>query len=146
MMIQHQESFVVETRRGLHEITARVRAAVRASGIGTGLCVVYIRHTSASLLIQENADPKVQRDFEAFFGRLVPEGDPIFTHLDEGDEDMPSHVKAAMTRTSEQIPIAGGELLLGTWQGIFLWEHRGGGHRRAVVVHVTGQKGTIAPV
>lgn len=146
MMTQHQESFVVETRRGLHEITDRVRSAVRASGIATGLCVVYIRHTSASLLIQENADPAVQRDLEAFFTRLVPDGDAIFTHLDEGEEDMPSHVKAAMTKTSEQIPISGGELTLGTWQGIFVWEHRGGVHRRSVVVHVTGQKGTIAPV
>jgi secondary thiamine-phosphate synthase enzyme len=139
MMTQHQESFVVETRRGLHEITAQVRSAVRASRIATGLCVVYIRHTSASLLIQENADPAVQRDLEAFFSRLVPDGDPLFTHVDEGDEDMPSHVKAAMTRTSEQIPIAGGELALGTWQGIYVWEHRSGSHRRGVVVHVTGQ-------
>jgi secondary thiamine-phosphate synthase enzyme len=146
MMLQHQETFAVETRRGLHDITARVRAAVRASGIATGLCVVYVRHTSASLVIQENADPAVQRDLEAFFRRLVPEGDPIFTHLDEGEEDMPSHVKAALTKTSEQIPISGGELMLGTWQGIFLWEHRSVAHRRAVIVHVTGQKGTMAPV
>jgi secondary thiamine-phosphate synthase enzyme len=139
MMRQHQESFVVETRRGLHEITGRVRAVVSAAGVERGMCVVYIRHTSASLVIQENADPAVQRDLEAFFERLVPDGDPLFTHVDEGPEDMPSHVKAAVTKTSESIPIAGGALLLGTWQGIFLWEHRSAAHQRTVVVHVTGQ-------
>lgn len=139
MMRQHQESFVVETRRGLHEITGRVRDVVRAAGVAAGVCVVYIRHTSASLLIQENADPAVQRDLEAFFRRLVPDGDPLFTHVDEGPEDMPSHVKAALTKTTESIPIAGGELVLGTWQGLYVWEHRGGTHRRGIVVHVTGQ-------
>jgi secondary thiamine-phosphate synthase enzyme len=138
-MKQHQVSFQVRTRRGLSEITAEVRAAVRATGIATGLCTVYIRHTSASLVIQENADPAVLRDLEAFFNRLAPDGDPLFTHVAEGDDDMPSHVKGAMTRTSEQIPVAGGDLLLGTWQGIYVWDHRDGTRQRIIVVHVLGE-------
>jgi secondary thiamine-phosphate synthase enzyme len=109
-----------------------------ASGVREGLCTVFIRHTSASLLIQENADPAVRRDLEAFLGRLVPEGDPIYTHVAEGDDDMPSHVKAALTRTSEQVPVRGGALALGTWQGIYVWEHRRGRHSRELVVHVVG--------
>jgi len=104
-----------------------------------GLCTVFVRHTSASLVIQENADPSVRRDLEAFLSRLVPDGDPLFTHLDEGDDDMPAHVKAALLKTSEQVPVADGELLLGTWQGIYVWEHRSGAHGRQVVVHVAGE-------
>jgi len=138
-MKQRTETVGVATRRGLTEITDGVRGVLRASGIREGLCTVFIRHTSASLLIQENADPAVQRDLEAFLSRLVPDGDPIFTHVAEGDDDMPSHVKAALTRTSEQVPVRNGELALGTWQGLYVWEHRDGRHRREVVVHVMGE-------
>ncbi|MEW6367609.1 MAG: secondary thiamine-phosphate synthase enzyme YjbQ [Acidobacteriota bacterium] len=129
----------VPTRRGLTEITSGVQDAVRASGVVEGLCTVFIRHTSASLVIQENADPAVQRDLEAFLTRVVPDGDPLFTHVSEGDDDMPAHVKAALTRTSEQIPIVGSNLSLGTWQGIYVWEHREGRNQRKVLVHIIGE-------
>jgi len=138
-MKQRSETLVVSTRRGLTEITGGVQGVLRASGIREGLCTVFIRHTSASLLIQENADPAVQADLEAFLSRLVPDGDPLFTHVAEGDDDMSSHVKAALTRTSEQVPVREGELRLGTWQGLYVWEHRDGRHRREVVVHVIGE-------
>jgi len=138
-MKQRSETLRVATRRGLTEITGAVRDVLRASGIDEGLCTVFIRHTSASLLVQENADPAVQRDLEAFLSRLVPDGDPLFTHVAEGDDDMSSHVKAALTRTSEQVPVQKGELRLGTWQGLYVWEHRDGRHRREVVVHVMGE-------
>ena len=137
-MKQRSETLVVSTRRGLNEITGGVKGVLRASGVREGLCTVFIRHTSASLLIQENADPAVQRDLEAFLSRLVPDGDPLFTHVAEGDDDMPSHVKAALTRTSEQVPVREGELVLGTWQGLYVWEHRDGRHRREVVVQLMG--------
>src|SRR5512144_1885263 len=123
-MRQGSDTITVTTRRGLTEITAAVRAAVRASGVREGLCTVFIRHTSASLVVQENADPSVRRDLEAFLSRLVKDGDPIFTHVTEGDDDMSAHVKAALLKTSEQVPIVDGELLLGTWQGLYVWEHR----------------------
>jgi secondary thiamine-phosphate synthase enzyme len=128
----------VATRRGLTEVTDEVRQAVRAAGIRQGLCTVFIRHTSASLVIQENADPAVCRDLEAFLSRLVPDGDPLYTHVAEGDDDMPSHVKAALTRSSESVPVHDGDLALGTWQGLFVWEHRSGSRRREVLVHVLG--------
>jgi len=128
----------VATRRGLNEITDEVRRAVRAAGIRQGLCTVFVRHTSASLVIQENADPAVCRDLEAFLSRLVPDGDPLYTHVAEGDDDMPSHVKAALTRSSESVPVQDGDLALGTWQGLFVWEHRAGSRRREVLVHVLG--------
>jgi secondary thiamine-phosphate synthase enzyme len=135
---QATEALTVSTRRGLTEITKAVRRIVRDSGIRQGLCTVYIRHTSASLLIQENADPAVQRDLEAYLSRLVPEDDDLYTHRAEGDDDMPSHVKAALTRTAEQVPVQDGEPMLGTWQGIYVWEHRKRAHRREVIVHVIG--------
>jgi secondary thiamine-phosphate synthase enzyme len=135
---QATETLTVSTRRGLTEITDDVRRIVRGSGVSQGLCTVYIRHTSASLLIQENADPAVQRDLEAFLSRLAPDGDALHTHRAEGDDDMPSHVKAALTRTSEQVPVQDGEPMLGTWQGIYVWEHRQRAHRREVIVHVIG--------
>ena len=138
-MKQRSETLAVSTRRGLTEITGAVSGVLRASGIREGLCTLFIRHTSASLLIQENADPAVQRDLEAFLSRLVPDGDPLFTHVAEGDDDMSSHVKAALTRTSEQVPVRDGALVLGTWQGLYVWEHREGRHRREVVVHVIGE-------
>jgi secondary thiamine-phosphate synthase enzyme len=138
-MRQASRTLRVATRRGLTEITAEVRRAVQASGVRQGLCTVFLRHTSASLVIQENADPAVQRDLEAFLSRLVPDGDPLFTHVAEGEDDMSSHVKAALTRSSEQVPVEDGDLALGTWQGLFVWEHRLGSRRREVWVHVLGE-------
>lgn len=127
----------VSTRgQGLHLITAEVEAAVRESGVREGLCTVFLRHTSASLLIQENADPSARHDLERWLDRLVPEGDPLYTHVYEGPDDMPSHIKAALTATSLAIPVDQGRLTLGTWQGIYLWEHRHGGERRELVVHI----------
>lgn len=138
-MRQHQEALEIRTPgRGLHEITGPVSRVVRASGVATGLCVVFCRHTSCSLVIQENADPSARADLEAWLERLAPERDPHYTHTAEGPDDMPSHLRAAVTKTSESIPVAGGDLVLGTWQGIFLAEHRRRAHRRTVVVHVTG--------
>ena len=122
--------------QGLHEISDQVRQAVRESGVGEGLCTVFIQHTSASLTIQENADPSARRDLEAWLNRLVPERDPLYTHTTEGPDDMPSHVKAALTATSLSIPILDGELGLGTWQGIYVWEHRRHASTRKVLVHV----------
>jgi secondary thiamine-phosphate synthase enzyme len=133
------ERVQVKTRRGLNEVTEEVVRVVEASGIREGLCTVFVRHTSASLVIQENADPAVQRDLEAFLSRLVPEGDRLYTHTAEGDDDMPSHVKSALTRTSEQVPVQQGRLLLGTWQGLYVWEHRRAPHRRELAVHVLGE-------
>lgn len=122
--------------RGLHEITSRVAEVVGESGVDDGLCTVFVRHTSASLVIQENADPSARRDLEAWLSRLVRENDPLFTHTSEGPDDMPAHVKAALTATSLGIPILAGRLALGTWQGIYLWEHRAIGSRRRLVIHV----------
>jgi secondary thiamine-phosphate synthase enzyme len=138
-MRQRIDAVHVATRRGLNDVTEAVRERLRASGLREGLCTVFIRHTSASLVIQENADPAARRDLEAFLDRLVPDGDPLYTHTAEGDDDMPSHVKAALTRTSEQIPFRGGELMLGTWQGLYVWEHRSGRHKREIVVHLIGE-------
>jgi len=122
--------------QGLHEITGQVQAAVRESGVREGLCTVFIQHTSASLTIQENADPSAQRDLEAWLNRLVPERDSLYTHTTEGPDDMPSHIKAALTATSLSIPILDGELGLGTWQGLYVWEHRRHSGTRKVLVHV----------
>jgi len=133
-MIRHIE---IRTRgRGLHEMTAEVRAVVAESGIREGLCTVMIQHTSASLVIQENADPSAARDLEGWMDRSVPEGDPHFTHTAEGPDDMPSHIRAALTATTLGIPVEDGRPALGTWQGIYLWEHRRRPHRRRCVVHV----------
>lgn len=137
-MKQAQSSFRVRTQRGLTEVTRDVQDAVAASGIREGLCTVFIRHTSASLVIQENADPAVRTDLEAFLSRLVPDGDPLFTHDAEGPDDMPSHVKSVLTRTSEAIPVRDGRLALGTWQGLYVWEHRTARHTRELIVHVLG--------
>jgi secondary thiamine-phosphate synthase enzyme len=138
-MRQASRTLTVATRRGLTDTTDDVRRVVHASGIREGLCTLFLRHTSASLVIQENADPAVLRDLESFLSRLVPEGDPRFTHDAEGPDDMPSHVKTALTRTSEQIPVHEGELVLGTWQGIYVWEHRSARKQRELVVHVLGE-------
>ena len=122
--------------QGLHEITDRVRSLVSDARVESGLCTVFIRHTSASLTIQENADPSARRDLETWLSRLVPENDPLYTHTAEGPDDMPSHIKAILTQTSLGIPIFDGRLALGRWQGIYLWEHRRGRHERSLVVHV----------
>jgi secondary thiamine-phosphate synthase enzyme len=138
-MKQAQSVVRVRTQRGLTEVTDEVGAAVASAGIRQGLCTVFIRHTSASLVIQENADPAVRQDLEAFLSRLVPDGDPSFTHDAEGPDDMPSHVKSVLTRTSESIPVREGRLALGTWQGLYVWEHRQARHTRELVVHVLGE-------
>jgi len=140
MMRQAGHSLTIETRgQGLVEITRPVTRWVDAQGMATGLLTVFCRHTSASLLIQENADPDVRRDFERFFARLVPDGDPLFVHTMEGDDDMPAHVRTALTTVNLSIPVAEGRLCLGTWQGIYLWEHRTSPHTRTVVVHLIGE-------
>ena len=134
-----QTELTVMTRgRGSHEITAAVAAAVGRSGVGAGLCHVFIQHTSASLMISENADPDVHRDLETFISDLVPDGDPRFVHRAEGPDDMPAHVRSVLTQTGLGVPVTDGRLALGTWQGIYLWEHRTSGHRRRVVVTVQG--------
>lgn len=127
----------VATRgRGLHEITGELQAAVARSGLAEGLCTLFLRHTSASLLVQENADPSAARDLEAWLDRLVPEGDPLYTHTIEGPDDVPAHIKAALTAVSLSIPILDGRLALGTWQGVYLWEHRRRGSAREIVLHL----------
>ncbi len=133
------ERLSIATRgKGLHEITGEVQAVVRGSGVADGLCTIMIQHTSASLTVQENADPSARRDLEAWLERHVPEGDPHFTHTQEGPDDMPSHIRAALTSTTLSIPIVDGRLALGTWQGIYLWEHRRRGSERRCVVHIGG--------
>ena len=139
-MRQYQETLGIETRgTGLVELTGQVARIVRTAGIETGMAHVFCRHTSASLLIQENADPDVQRDLVAFFKRLVPDGDPLFVHQSEGPDDMPAHVKSALTQTSLSIPVGDFQMMLGTWQGIYLFEHRRRPHTRQIVVHVVGE-------
>jgi secondary thiamine-phosphate synthase enzyme len=125
--------------KGLYDISEQVRRVVADSGLREGLVTLFIAHTSASLLIQENADDEVQRDLERFFARLVPDGDPLFRHVDEGPDDMPAHVRAALTQTSLGIPLLDGRLTLGTWQGIYVFEHRNLPHTRTVHVHVLGE-------
>ena len=122
--------------QGLLEITRAVADVVAQSGTGEGLATVFVRHTSASLVVQENADPSAKRDLEAWLARLVPEDDPLYTHVVEGPDDIPSHIKAALTATSIGIPIGGGRLALGTWQGLYLWEHRRRGSERELLVHI----------
>ncbi len=122
--------------QGLHDVTVRVAGIVREAHIEEGLCTIFIRHTSASLLIQENADPSARHDLERWLKRLVPEDDPLYTHTMEGADDMPSHIKSALTATSLSIPVIGGRLALGTWQGIYIWEHRRAATHRQLVVHI----------
>ena len=129
----------VATRgRGILDITAQVQAVVARSAVATGLCNIFVHHTSASLLITENADPEVHRDLERFLARLVPDGDPMFRHVDEGPDDMPAHVRSVLTQVSLGVPVQDGRCDLGTWQGIYLWEHRHAAHRRRVTVTVIG--------
>ena len=133
----YQESFDVRTRgRGSIEITAEVAGIVRASGMSTGIAHVFVQHTSCSLMITENADPSVRRDLETLAARWAPDGDPVYLHDDEGDDDMAAHARNILTGSSVSGPIGKGELRLGTWQGIYLWEHRTLAHRRSIVVTV----------
>ena len=139
MLRQAQITLELETRgRGLLEITRPVVEWTTRSGIQDGLLTLFVRHTSASLLVQENADPVVRRDLDAFFARLVPDGDPLFLHRDEGRDDMPAHIRAALTAVQLSIPLANRRLALGQWQGIYLWEHRLEPHRREVALHLIG--------
>lgn len=140
MLSQSIRELVISTRgRGFYEITEEVARLVRVTGFQNGLVTLQVRHTSASLLIQENADPEVRRDLERFFVRLAPDGDALFRHTSEGDDDMPAHVRTALTTVNLSVPIAGGSLTLGTWQGIYLWEHRLQPHRRTVAIHILGE-------
>lgn len=140
MLRQSLHELVVATRgRGFFDCTAQVEELVRQNSFQTGLATLHLQHTSASLLIQENADPEVRRDFERFFARLVPDGDALFEHTSEGADDMPAHIRTALTTVNLSIPIAQGRLALGTWQGIYLWEHRRAPHSRRVTVHLIGE-------
>ena len=139
-MIQALHELVIATRgRGFYEFTREVESWVGENQFKDGLLTLHLRHTSASLLIQENADPDVRRDLEAFFQRLVPDGDPLFSHTTEGDDDMPAHVRTALTAVNLSIPVRGGRPVLGTWQGIYLWEHRTHPHSRRVALHFIGE-------
>jgi len=140
MLKQSLEELTVPTHgRGFYEITGDVGAVINRTGWNRGLATLHLQHTSASLLIQENADPDARRDLEHFIARLAPDGDPLFCHTCEGDDDMPAHVRAALTSVNLSVPVAGGRLTLGVWQGIYLWEHRHAPHQRLLVVHVLGE-------
>ncbi|HMJ66715.1 MAG TPA: secondary thiamine-phosphate synthase enzyme YjbQ [Candidatus Binatia bacterium] len=140
MLRQSVHELEIATRgRGFYEFTNHVERFVADGGFKTGLATIHLQHTSASLLIQENADPDVRHDFEKFFARLVPDGDPLFIHTAEGDDDMPAHIRTALTTVNLSIPIAHGRLTLGTWQGIYVWEHRESAHSRKVTVHLLGE-------
>jgi secondary thiamine-phosphate synthase enzyme len=139
-MRQAFHEFRFATRgRGLYEFTESVGAWIASERFNAGLVTLYVRHTSASLLIQENADPDVRRDLDSFFSRLVPDGDPDFVHTAEGADDMPAHVRTALTAVNLSIPVNGGRMTLGTWQGIYLWEHRQSPHQRTVAAHFIGE-------
>jgi secondary thiamine-phosphate synthase enzyme len=140
MLRQALHEITIPTRgRGLYEFTDKVADWVSQNDFTSGLVTLHLCHTSASLLIQENADPDVRRDLENFFARLVPDGDPMFAHTGEGDDDMPAHVRTALTAVNLSIPLTRGRLALGTWQGIYLWEHRRSPHSRTITVHFIGQ-------
>ena len=138
MVSQHEIS--VETNgRGTYELSADVQSVVHQSGISLGMCHIFIRHTSASLMLCENADPAVMKDLETFMSRQAPDGDPMFTHTAEGPDDMPANIRSILTQSDLNLPVRDGRCALGTWQGIFLWEHRRRGHRRSVIVTVQGE-------
>lgn len=138
-MSHYQQQLKIKTTgKSFCRITSQIQSVVAESGIKTGLCTLFLRHTSASLLIQENADPDVLSDMENFFAKLVPEDGKSYIHDTEGADDMPAHIRTALTKTSEQIPITQGRLMLGTWQGIYLWEHRQHGGSREIVIHISG--------
>ena len=135
----HQEETTLDTRgRGTYELTQALQRIVASSGVRTGLCHVFLRHTSASLILCENADPAVRTDLETFMARTAPDGDPAHTHTAEGPDDMPAHIRSVLTQNDLNLPVRDGACALGTWQGVFLWEHRTAPHRRSVVVTVTG--------
>ena len=135
-----QDKLTVQSSgRGTYEITQAIENMIRDSGVQQGLCHLFIRHTSASLIINENADPAVREDLETFMSKLSPDGDPMFSHRSEGDDDMPAHIRSVLTQTELTVPICKGGSCLGTWQGIYLWEHRTAGHWRQVVVTIHGQ-------
>jgi len=139
-MMIHQDTFTVRTRgRGSYEITSQVQATARTSGLRTGLVHVFVHHTSASLMLCENADPTVRKDLETFMARLVPDGASWFEHDDEGPDDMPAHIRTVLTQSGLSVPLTDGRCALGTWQGIYLWEHRHAGHSRKVTVTVQGE-------
>jgi secondary thiamine-phosphate synthase enzyme len=137
--MQQSDFFVETTGRGTYDLTPRVCEAVQQSGVTTGLCHIFLRHTSASLMLCENADPAVMRDLEAFMSRLTPDGDPLFTHTAEGPDDMSAHVRSVLTHNDLQVPIRNGKCDLGTWQGIYLWEHRHAAYRRGITLTITGE-------
>ncbi len=139
-MRQHQEVLEVRTRgRGFEDVTERVNEVLARAGIVRGVCVVFCRHTSCGLLVQENADPSVRRDLLAWWARIAPDGDPRYEHDDEGPDDMAAHLRTTLVRTSETLPFDGGRLALGRWQALYLVEHRLAPHRRELVVHLTGE-------
>jgi secondary thiamine-phosphate synthase enzyme len=139
-MAVYQHTIEVATDgRGTVELSDKIRKAVSQSGIETGVCQVFVHHTSASLMLTENADPDVRRDLEAFMARTVPDGDPLFHHTLEGPDDMSAHIRSVLTQSGLSVPVGDGRCLLGTWQGIYLWEHRTSGHTRRVTVTVTGE-------
>src|SRR6059036_3850823 len=140
MLRQSISELTLPTRgRGLYEFTDEVAGLLTKSGLQTGLATLHLQHTSASLLIQENADPEVRRDLERFFAQLVPDGHPLFRHTAEGEDDMPAHIRTALTAVNVSIPVSGGQLTLGTWQGIYLWEHRSQPHTRRILAHLLGE-------
>jgi len=134
--VHRGELTVSTTGRGTYDITRDIAKIVAASGASDGLATVFVHHTSASLIVSENADPDVRRDLDAFLARLVPDGDPLFVHTAEGDDDMPAHVRSVLTQTSIGLPIHAGKLELGTWQAVYLWEHRTSPHRRKITVTI----------
>jgi len=139
-MAVYQDTIDIATDgRGTVELSDSVQAAVAQSGITTGVCQIFVHHTSASLMLTENADPDVRRDLEAFMQRTVPDGDPLYRHTQEGPDDMSAHVRSVLTQSGLSVPVGEGRCLLGTWQGIYLWEHRTAGHARRVTVTVTGE-------
>ncbi|MEZ5275657.1 MAG: secondary thiamine-phosphate synthase enzyme YjbQ [Opitutaceae bacterium] len=139
MPVQTHEITIATRGCGTREITGDIVSILRQSGLKEGIATVFCRHTSCSLVIMENADPSARRDLEAFLERLVPENDPAYTHTAEGPDDMPSHIRMALTRTAEIIPFSAGRLLLGTWQGVFLWEHRRSPHQRSLIISLQGE-------
>jgi secondary thiamine-phosphate synthase enzyme len=140
MLSQAAHEVTIPTRgRGFYEFTDQLQSWLEAHHCGTGLLTIHVRHTSASLVIQENADPDVRRDLEEFFSRLIKDGDAMFLHTAEGPDDMPAHIRSALTAVNLSIPVTGGRLALGTWQGVYLWEHRAASHRRKIALHYIGE-------
>jgi len=138
-MISQQELHVSTTGRGTYDISSDIQQAVRRSGVNTGICHVFVRHTSASLMLCENADPDVRRDLETFMSRVVPDGDPAFLHSSEGPDDMPAHIRSVLTQSDLNIPVLDNRCALGTWQGVYLWEHRYRPHSRKVLLTIQGE-------